>query len=89
MRPNAATTPRSGREITNGFEKGLVANPRRLQDRDSVRVGNLPGWRGVEMMPAPARAVGLRDDRHDLVWRGEERLERRHRERRRAEVDDA
>ena len=64
-----------------------VAAPRRLEDRQPGRLGGLLDRRGRPAAPV-AGPVGPGDHGHDLVGGRQQRLQRRHRRRRGAQVDD-
>ncbi len=88
------------RESRDLAEKGRVFQSLRLQNRDSARQRQRFRRRRCQVMAAPFRPIGLRDERDDVMCsrrvgpprsppRSSEPLKRRHRKLRRAEVDDA
>ena len=88
--PYAATTPRIRAARPEGGEERLVLQPLRLQHRDAVLArATLLDRAFADLLAAAARPVGLRDDADDGVARGEQRLQRRHGEVRRAEEHEA
>ena len=66
-----------------------IAKPLGLNHRQPVLDGQRLDRRVGDLLPAAARAIGLRHDADDVVAASESALKRRHRKLRRAEEHDA
>ena len=76
--PEGHDDPEVGVERAQPLDEGGVAGPIGAPGRDPGALGRRRDRRGREPLPAPARAVGLGDRRHDGVRTGEQALEGRH-----------
>ena len=86
--PYAATIITSADQRCSRFDRGWLAQRRRLLDRQAVPHSALLDRAGCELLAAARGTIGLRVDGDDPMRRAQQRFERRHGELRRAREDD-